>query len=68
MHRVRQEKWRGIGEKAPLSVPPDMKKLPPNKEGGRYFQRNQASLFIWSVMELFLRAALFLCSRPLTTA
>ena len=43
-------------------------KTPSGKSGGRYFQRNQASLFIFRVMELFLRAALFLCSRPLTTA
>ena len=45
-----------------------MKKLPPEKSGGRYFQRNQAMEFSFSVMELFLRATLFLCSRPFRPA
>ena len=46
-----------------------MKKLPAeiNSEG-RYFQRNQASLFSFKVMLLFFRAALFLCRRPFNTA
>ena len=45
-----------------------MKKLPPGNSGGRYFQRNQASLFSFRVRLLFLRAALFLCRRPCLTA
>ena len=45
-----------------------MKKLPPLKKGGRYFQRNQASLFSFRVRLLFLRAALFLCRRPFRAA
>ena len=43
-------------------------KTPSPESGGRYFQRNQASLLSFRVMLLFLRAALFLCRRPFRTA